>query len=462
MELYEHPRHNNVAVDLPYDYDIESNLSEVVLYFGSPKIWTMLMSFIVDVGGMDIAKLIHHLFGRSIRDNASECKWYWLVNYLLLHDNNVELQGFGVCLHRLLKLRDDLVKLASAHDITLFRVHMYREWYNMDLWSPLHEVVAAGSLSNVQVMLDYAEPANSVYHCAFNTGHDFWLYGFTSATASGQDYHGAPDGITPLHVAASRGALAIAKYFIETWDVDPHAETTHFKLNALDFALIFGHKETALYFMEEHGLKPRITTSNRSTWRANEVLGQSVDSVIDGYASIRQKHPLQFSIYAAQHVPEIMADVSISEVNRPDERGRTPLYWAISRLRRKATEGTALIKYLIEEKYANPIVRDHEGSTPFHHAALSANQSLLTYLMDMPHIVSRLPQPRAASWHTLHKIRLLLATDQQGDTARTLVIHHVKGDRAKEIVAQLLYKEAQGSLSTLAQMVLQAQKRVSA
>ncbi|MEO1300769.1 MAG: ankyrin repeat domain-containing protein [Bacteroidota bacterium] len=459
VELYERANWDSATVDLPCGVD--TNLTEAVLYFGSPKIWIMLMNFSIITRGMDITKLIRHLFGEAMPLNASEHKWYWLMNYIL-QGSNVAGQEFEICLHKLLKLRDDLAKLACGHGIRITRESMYRKRYSMALWSPLHEVAASGLLTNMQIILAYEEPADSVYHCVFDTEHDLCLYGFLHDTASGRNHPGAYDGITPLHVAASRGRLAIAKYLIETWNVDPQTETTHFKLNALDFALMFDHKETALYLMEEQGLKPCITENNRSTWRANEVLRQSVDIVIYGYAAIEQRYPLQFSIYSAQHVSKIIKGPVSSEVNRSDERGRTPLYWAISRLRRKATEGIELVQYLIEEQHANPVVRDHQGSTPFHHAALSANLRLLTYLMDMPHIVGRLPQPRAASWHTLHKIRLLFTADQQHDTAHTLATHREKENDLTEPVAQLLYKEAQQSLVSLAQMVLREQKRVAA
>lgn len=459
VALYERANWDSATVDLPCGVD--TNLAEAVLYFGSPKIWIMLMNFSITTKGMDITKLIRHLFGEAMPLNASEHKWYWLMNYIL-QGSNVAGQEFEICLHKLLKLRDDLAKLTCGHGIRITRESMYRKRYSMALWSPLHEVAASGLLTNMQIILAYEEPADSVYHCVFDTEHDLCLYGFLHDTASGRNHPGAYDGITPLHVAASRGRLAIAKYLIETWNVDPQTETTHFKLNALDFALMFDHKETALYLMEEQGLKPCITENNRSTWRANEVLRQSVDIVIYGYAAIEQRYPLQFSIYSAQHVSKIIKGPVSSEVNRSDERGRTPLYWAISRLRRKATEGIELIQYLIEEQHANPVVRDHQGSTPFHHAALSANLGLLTYLMDMPHIVGRLPQPRAASWHTLHKIRLLFTADQQHDTTHTLATHRGKENGLTEPVAQLLYKEAQQSLVSLAQMVLREQKRVAA
>ena len=191
-------------------------------------------------------------------------------------------------------------------------------------------------------------------------------------------------GDTPLHVAAYFGHKNIVEYMIVEEDFDVEIKN-NYENTPLHRAANQGHLNVVKYLVEEKKSDPMAVCRWRRTPLHNackhgrfEVVKYLIsDPRVDRSAkdSLHQQTPLQLAAeYGTVEVVQYMME------NGHDEEEQGPYT-----LLHLAAYGGKLptVKYLIQEREYDPIIKDKDEKTPLHSACVSGQLEVVEYLVDV-------------------------------------------------------------------------------
>ena len=157
------------------------------------------------------------------------------------------------------------------------------------------------------------------------------------------------DGITPLHIASTKGHLSMVKYLVEC-KCSPLCKEKDGN-TPMNYAALGGHLNVLHYFITEKKCSP--TTKG---WHGRTVLHDA-----------SQRGHL--------HVVKYLADMQPVDPSCKDNNGLTPLHTACS------GGHMGVVKYLVSQKYCDPSISQPQVPSPIELAFVSGNIEIAVYLV---------------------------------------------------------------------------------
>ena len=157
------------------------------------------------------------------------------------------------------------------------------------------------------------------------------------------------DGITPLHIASSKGHLSMVKYLVEC-SCSPLCKEKNGN-TPMNYAALGGHLNVLQYYITIKNYSP--TTKG---WHSRTVLH---DASQEGHL----------------HVVKYLADLQSVDPLCKDDNGLTPLH--------AACKGghMGVVKYLVSQKYCDPSISQPQVPSPIELAFVSGNIEIAVYLL---------------------------------------------------------------------------------
>ena len=157
------------------------------------------------------------------------------------------------------------------------------------------------------------------------------------------------DGITPLHIASSKGHLSMAKYLVGC-SCSPLCKEKNGN-TPMNYAALGGHLNVLQYFITVMNYSP--TTKG---WHSRTVLH---DASQEGHL----------------HVVKYLADMQPVDPSCKDDDGLTPLHTACK------GGHMGVVKYLVSQKYCDPSISQPHVPSPIEWAFESENIEIAVYLL---------------------------------------------------------------------------------
>eukprot|EP00347_Sterkiella_histriomuscorum_P014218 403361718 len=285
------------------------------------------------------------------------------------------------------KYQNQCIHYAAACESTeplelLLAKNMNVNFANIEKETPIFIAIKCNRPKNIQVILQndqdsiYYKDVDSQYpiHLAAKLGFNDCIYVLCKNDKQYVGVQGGQDKLTPLMYAVQYGQLETVKYLIQTQGADVNQED-RFQRNALTYAVRNGHLKIAAFLLQNLSYYNYPDNSKNLPLHFACAYGW-IDCVklllkAGAGANINFQNewgytPLMIAMLKNhQSVVNELLNVEGIDINGIDDQGRNLLTFSLQTI---SEEVLTYIKFLIEEKNANPHYEDLNGRTPLFYA----------------------------------------------------------------------------------------------
>ena len=194
-----------------------------------------------------------------------------------------------------------------------------------------------------------------------------------------------PCGRTPLHYAASQGALNVLVYLIEVMKCDPDIKDQD-GATPLDFACENSHFKVVKYLVDKHNCDPLSRDEDGQTPLHRAAASNKLE-VIRYFAITLQCNllaknkdgnaPLHIAALNGHlKVVELLTEDMKCDPNLKGQHGSTPLHHACQ------NGHLDVVKYFMDTHHCNPLCPDKYKQMPLHVAAANGKLELVSYFVN--------------------------------------------------------------------------------
>eukprot|EP00347_Sterkiella_histriomuscorum_P008908 403343282 len=265
------------------------------------------------------------------------------------------------------------LELLLARDMNL-------NFANAEKETPIFIAIKCNRSRNVLFIVQ--EEENSIHHkdghgyypihLAAKLGYNDCIRALCKIDKKYVDTLGGYNKLTPLMYAAQYGHFDTVQYLVKTQRANLNLEDK-FKRNALTYAVRNGHLKIAAFLLQNMAFYNYPDNSNNLPLHFACAYGwiDCVKLLIKAGANVNCKNewgytPIMIAMLKNhQHIVKELLDVDGVDINGTDEQGRSLLTFSLQTI---SEENLLYIKYLIEEKKADPHQEDINGRTPLYYA----------------------------------------------------------------------------------------------